>query len=143
MTAAEVIAQLGLAPHPEGGHFAETWRHRPADGSRGLGTSIYFLLAAGERSHWHRFDGHEQWHHYAGAPLELSVSVDGVGVSTAVLGTELLAGQRPQLDVPAHAWQSARTLGDWTLVGCTASPAFEFEGFELAPEGWAPGMGSL
>jgi predicted cupin superfamily sugar epimerase len=141
MTAAEIIEQLGLVPHPEGGHYIETWRHAPSEGGRGAGTSIYFLLQRDEVSHWHRCDSHEQWHFYDGAALELSVSIDGVEVQTNLLGRDIAADQRPQRDVPAGAWQSARSLGEWTLVGCTVSPAFEFDSFELAPPGWKPGSG--
>ncbi len=133
MTPDEIIELLGLEPHPEGGCFAETWRHVPGDGGRGAGTAIYFLLRAGEVSHWHRVDAAEIWHHYAGDPLELAIGEDRV-----ILGTDLAAGQRPQRVVPAGVWQSARTLGAWTLVGCTVSPAFTFDGFELAPPGWSP-----
>ncbi|MEO0495127.1 MAG: cupin domain-containing protein [Actinomycetota bacterium] len=139
LTAEEIIELLGLEPHPEGGRFAETWR-APGDG-RSAGTAIYFLLRAGERSHWHRVDAAEIWHHYAGAPLVLSTS-DGVTVDDIVLGTDLRAGERPQAVVSAHAWQAARALGDWTLVGCTVSPGFEFAGFELAPPDWEPGGAS-
>lgn len=138
-TADEVIALLGLQPHPEGGHFAETWRAVDPGGRRGAGTAIYFLLAAGERSHWHRVDAAEVWHWYAGAPLELRVSADGVAERVTVLGGDLNNGERPQHVVPAGAWQAASSLGAWTLVGCTVSPAFEFAGFELAPPGWKPG----
>ncbi len=138
-TAADVINRLGLQPHPEGGHYAETWRHTPADGGRGSGTAIYYLLAAGERSHWHRVDAAEIWHYYAGDALALSISEDGESSETLVLGPDLAAGQRPQQVVPAGAWQSAQSLGEWTLVGCTVSPAFEFEGFEMAPPDWRPG----
>lgn len=139
LTPDEVIALLGMQPHPEGGHFVETWRHTAPDGGRGAGTAIYFLLQAGERSHWHRVDADEAWHWYAGAPLELRVSTDGLTEGAAVLGSDLLAGERPQRVVPAGAWQAAASLGAWTLVGCTVSPAFEFAGFELAPPGWGPG----
>jgi hypothetical protein len=136
----DLIRRLGLQPHPEGGHFVETYRAPPADGgTRGATTAIYFLLRAGERSHWHRVDAIEIWHWYAGAPLELSISRDGDTAQTVTLGTDFAAGQRPQAVVPPHAWQAARTLGAWTLVGCTVSPAFEFAGFTLAPPGWAPG----
>jgi predicted cupin superfamily sugar epimerase len=136
MDADEIIDALELRPHPEGGWFAETWRDegRP----RGAGTAIYFLLRAGERSHWHRVDAAETWHHYAGAPLELAIARDGGPVTTAVLGIDLAAGQRPQATVPAGAWQAAVSTGPFTLVGCTVAPAFEFEGFELAPPGWEP-----
>lgn len=138
-TAAEIIRHLGLAPHPEGGHFRETWRDVPAPADRAHSTAIYYLLAAGEVSHWHRVDAAEVWHFYGGAPLELSVSADGEANQTVLLGPDVVAGQRPQAVVPRHAWQSARSLGDWTLVGCTVAPGFEFAGFELAPAGWSPG----
>lgn len=135
-TADEIIAGLGLAPHPEGGHYRETFRHRPGDGGRGAVTVIYYLLRAGERSAWHRIDATEIWHFYAGAPLELEIA-DGDARSSArtsiVLGTDFAAGMAAHGVVPAHAWQSARSLGAWTLVGCTVAPAFEFSGFELAP----------
>jgi len=135
----EIIDVLGLQPHPEGGWFAETWRDDAAP--RGAGTAIYFLLRTGERSHWHRVDAAETWHHYAGAPLELSIvgaGADATTRTTLVLGTDLSAGQRPQATVPAGAWQAAVTTGEFTLVGCTVAPAFRFEGFELAPPGWEP-----
>jgi uncharacterized protein len=138
MPAAEVIRLLGLQPHPEGGHFRETWRHHPEGGGRGTGTAIYYLLAAGERSAWHRVDAMEIWHWYAGAPLALSLSADGENVEVRELGSVLAEGQRPQLQVPPGYWQAAESLGAWTLVGCTVSPAFEFAGFEMAPDGWAP-----
>ncbi len=132
MTADETIAALGLAPHPEGGHYRETFRHVPQGGGRGAMTAIYYLLKAGERSHWHRVDAAEIWHWYAGAPLALHMP------QRHILGPDLAAGQRPQLTVPAHEWQSAESLGDWTLAGCTVGPAFEFKGFEMAPVGWNP-----
>lgn len=130
---------LSLQPHPEGGWYRETWRADAADGQRPAGTMIQYLLRAGERSHWHRVDSAEIWHHYAGAPLELSTSATGDDIDVRVLGSDLLAEERPQLVVDPGAWQSARTLGEWTLVGCTVSPGFEFEHFELAPDGWTPG----
>jgi predicted cupin superfamily sugar epimerase len=139
-TADEIIAQLDLQPHPEGGWFRETWRHRPGDGSRGAGTAIHFLLRAGERSHWHRVDADELWHFHAGAPLRLSRAPDDATPPTdALLGVDLAAGQLPQLRVPVGWWQAAASTGDWTLVSCTVSPAFLFEHFELAPPGFAPG----
>ena len=135
--AAEVVARLGLARHPEGGWYRETWRDD--SGGRGAGTAIYYLLAAGERSHWHRIDATEIWHWYAGAPLDLALSFDGVAVLRHRLGPDLAADQRPQLVVPPGAWQSALSTGAWSLVGCTVSPAFRFDGFEMAPPGWQPG----
>lgn len=139
LTAARVIEILGLRPHPEGGHFAETFRDPASAGGRSHGTAIYFLLAAGERSHWHRVDATEIWHWHAGAPLVLSVSTDGQTVEDRRLGADLAAGERPQGVVPARAWQAAVSTGAWTLVGCTVSPGFEFAGFELAAPGWRPG----
>jgi len=136
LSAAEVIALLGLAPHPEGGHFRETFRDGAA-GGRGASTAIYFLLRAGERSHWHRVDAAEVWHWHAGAPLRLSIA-DAGGRRDLVLGARLGSGERPQGVVPPHAWQAAESLGAWTLVGCTVAPAFDFAGFELAPPGWEP-----
>ena len=137
MEAEAIIAALGLQPHPEGGRYAETYRHVPPGGGRGAMTAIYFLLRRGERSHWHRVDADEMWHWYAGAPLRLSIAGAG-GRSDPVLGPDLAAGARPQLLVPAGEWQAAESLGAWTLVGCTVAPAFEFAGFELAPPGWEP-----
>ncbi len=130
----QIIATLGLEPHPEGGHFAETYRHVPSAGGRGAMTAIYYLLRAGEISAWHRVnDADEIWHYYAGAPLELRR-----GREIIKLGPDIAAGQRPQALIPMGEWQSARSLGEWTLVGCTVGPAFEFEGFEMAPAGWTP-----
>jgi len=137
--AAAVVTALGLLPHPEGGHFRETWRDRPADGGRGAGTAILFLLAEGQVSHWHRVDAAELWIWQAGAPLRLEVCADGRQVAALTLGPRLGGGDVLQGLVPAGAWQSAASLGAWTLVTCTVSPAFRFEGFELAPAGWRPG----
>ena len=133
-----VVRALGLLAHPEGGHYRETWRDRPADGGRGAGTAILFLLAEGEVSHWHRVDAAELWVWQAGAPLVLEVCENGRDVSGATLGPVLSEGHRPQGLVPRGAWQAARSAGAWTLVTCTVSPAFQFEGFELAPPGWRP-----
>lgn len=129
-----IIAALGLQPHPEGGHYRETWRDAPADGSRGAGTAILFLLRAGERSHWHRVDAAEFWLWHAGAPLALR-RAPGPDLR---LGPNLAAGEALQGLVPAHAWQAAEPQGGWTLVTCTVAPAFTFAGFELAPPGWSP-----
>ena len=139
LPAEEVVRLLGLAPHPEGGFYRETFRAAAPDSDRGASTAIYCLLRRGEISAWHRVDADEAWHHYAGAPLELLLSPDGRQRSVTRLGSDLAAGERPQAVVPAGAWQSARSLGDWTLVGCTVAPAFEFAGFEMAPAGWEPG----
>jgi predicted cupin superfamily sugar epimerase len=137
-TAAEIIARLELKPHPEGGHYRETFRdsRRDANG-RSASTAIYFLLARGERSHWHRIDAAEVWHYYAGSALNLQIA-DEVGQRCINLGPDLAAGEVPQAIVPAQAWQAAESTGDWTLVGCTVAPGFEFAKFELAPKGWAP-----
>ena len=137
----DLIDRLGLQPHPEGGWFSETWRHQPHDGERGSGTAIYFLLRAAESSHWHRVDATEIWHHYLGGPLALSIAETSDGpVEEVMLGPDIAAGQRPQAIVPAGAWQAARSLEGAVLVGCTVSPAFLFEAFELAPPHWEPGQ---
>ena len=137
-TAQEVIAELGMQPHPEGGHYRETFRDNNVDaGGRSRSTAIYFLLARGERSHWHRVDAVETWHYYAGAALTLRIA-DDKGQRSVKLGADLAAGEEPQAIVPPHAWQAAESNGDWTLVGCTVAPAFEFSGFTLAPKDWAP-----
>ena len=134
-----IIEALGMRPHPEGGWYVETFRDA-AGGPRGHSTAIYFLLERGQVSHWHLVkDAVEIWHHHSGAPLELSISGDAQRVDRLTLGPDILSGQRPQGIVPAGAWQSARSLGDWTLVGCTVAPGFDFSAFELAPPGWEPG----
>lgn len=138
-SAEAVIRLLGLEPHPEGGHFRETFRDAHGTDGRAHSTAIYYLLKRGERSHWHRVDAAELWHFYAGAPLALHVAKDSEASEAVTLGNDLAAGERPQAVVPAGAWQSAESLGDWTLVGCTVAPGFEFSGFEMAPPGWAPG----
>ena len=139
MTAAEVIRLLGLQPHPEGGHFHETFRDgQLVNGARAASTAIYYLLARGERSHWHRVDAAEAWHWYSGAPLKLGIAESGKPATFATLGSDLAHGERPQLIVPPGAWQSAESLGDWTLVGCTVAPGFEFAKFEMAPPDWKP-----
>jgi predicted cupin superfamily sugar epimerase len=138
MTPDQVIERLGLAPHPEGGHYAETYRHQPPGGGRGACTSIHYLLKAGERSHWHRVDAAEVWNFHAGEALRLRISDDGHRVRVVRLGPDIAAGEVPQAVVPPGAWQAAEPLGAWTLVGCTVAPAFEFAGFELAPPGWEP-----
>ena len=138
LSAAEVVQLLRLEPHPEYGHYRETFRdsHTVA-GGRSASTAIYFLLRAGERSRWHRVDAAEVWHWYAGAPLQLRIA-DGSACTSVRLGSDLATGERPQAVVPARAWQNAESLGAWTLVGCTVAPGFEFVGFELAPRDFQP-----
>jgi predicted cupin superfamily sugar epimerase len=140
-TAPDIIRLLDLKPHPEGGHFRETFRDsRTVEGGRAASTAIYFLLARGERSHWHRVDAVEVWHFHAGSALELEIARHDQGpIERVMLGSSLAAGERPQAVVPVHAWQAAQSLGDWTLVGCTVAPGFDFSGFALAPKGWSPG----
>jgi predicted cupin superfamily sugar epimerase len=136
-SAADIVARLDLKPHPEGGHYRETFRDVSLDESgRARSTAIFFLLARGERSHWHRIDAVEIWHYYAGDALSLQIAEDG-GRRSIRLGSDLDAGEVPQAIVPAHAWQAAESTGDWTLVGCTVAPGFDFAAFELAPKGWA------
>ena len=133
MTAKDIIAALGLAPHPEGGFFRETWR---ADGpGRAAGTAIYFLLRGEDDNRWHQVDAAEIWHFYAGAPLILSLSETDEGPAVDhMLGADLQQGECPQVIVPPGFWQKARCTGDYTLVGCTVSPGFEFDHFKIAPE---------
>ncbi|ETR77491.1 cupin [Afipia sp. P52-10] len=135
--AADIITRLGLQPHPEGGHYRETFRDRRCDAAgRAASTAILFLLAHGERSHWHRIDAVEVWHYYAGAALELTIADDAL--RTVRLGPDIVNGETPQAIVPVRAWQAARSTGDWTLVGCTVAPGFDFAGFELAPPDFKP-----
>jgi len=138
LSAADIIRLLDLEPHPEGGHYRETFRDAQGDGRRAASTAIYFLLAADEVSHWHRVDAVEVWHWHAGAPLVLSIAPPDGPATDMTLGPDLAAGARPQGIVPAHYWQSARSLGAWTLVSCTVAPGFLFEAFELAPKSFAP-----
>jgi uncharacterized protein len=139
-TAAEIVARLELKPHPEGGYYRETFRDTRVDtNGRAFSTAIYFLLARGERSQWHRIDAVEVWHYYAGSSLTLRIAHDGCTQHTVRLGPDVSQGERPQAIVPAQAWQTAETSGDWTLVGCTVAPGFEFASFELASKEWAPG----
>jgi predicted cupin superfamily sugar epimerase len=137
-SANDIIASLDLKPHPEGGHYRETFRDPAVDADgRSRSTAIYFLLARGERSHWHRIDAVEVWHYYAGDALTLRIADDD-GTRSITLGPGLAAGEAPQAIVPAYAWQAAESAGDWTLVGCTVAPGFDFATFELAPKHWAP-----
>lgn len=138
MNAAEIVALLDLAPHPEGGYYRQTFADA-VPGGRANSTAIYYLLEGGPAGRWHRVDAAEVWHHYAGAPLRLSVSSDGRTVSEAILGPDLADGHRPQVVIQPGHWQSAQSLGNWTLVGCTVAPGFQFEFFEMAPDGWTPG----
>jgi len=144
LTADQIISLLGLEPHPEGGCFCETYRDPARTGTgRAASTAIYFLLRAGEVSRWHKVDAAEVWHHYAGAPLDLAVAPPTGGVNRTILGCDLAAGERPQAVVPASHWQQARSLGEFTLVGCTVAPGFEFSGFVMAPDGFEPGTGTV
>jgi uncharacterized protein len=134
----DIIARLDLKPHPEGGHYRETFRDSSADANgRSRSTAIYFLLARGERSHWHRIDAVEVWHYYAGDALTLRIA-NHDGTRSITLGPDIATGEAPQAIVPAYAWQAAESIGDWTLVGCTVAPGFDFATFELAPKHWTP-----
>ncbi len=148
-----VVARLGLERHPEGGWFGRFLTHPDGGDGRPVLTAIHYLLAAGERSHWHRIDAIEVWAHAGGRPLALHVSADGEGWRTHVLGPDAAAGQEPSVAVPAHAWQSAEVADGggpaeppgsdgegWSLVVCAVAPGFTFEGFELAPPCWSPGL---
>lgn len=143
LPAAEVIARLGLAPHPEGGWYRQTWRAPAPGGERPVASAIHFLLDAGERSHWHAVDAGELWLWHAGVPVTLSLAPSASGpIAEIVLGADLRAGERPQAIVPAGHWQAAAPRGDgWALVSCVVAPAFDFAGFVLAAPDWAPGGG--
>lgn len=139
MTPTDIINKLNLQPHPEGGWYSETWRGD--EQPRASGTAIYFLLEAHQQSHWHRVDAVEIWHWYAGSPMELHIH-DGGETSVHILGPNLSDGQHPQLIVPKNAWQKSIPIEGWVLVGCTVSPGFEFDGFEMAERAWEPPNGS-
>jgi len=139
----DVVRLLELAPHPEGGFYRQTFRDSsPVGGGRAASTAIYYLLPGGGISAWHRVDAAEVWHFYAGAALELKIAAQGAPIEVLRLGAALATGERPQAVVPAGVWQSARSLGpgphEWTLIGCTVAPGFEFAGFELAPADFSP-----
>jgi predicted cupin superfamily sugar epimerase len=138
MDADQLIHTLGLQPHPEGGWYVETWRAPVEEGQRATSTGIYFLLRAGERSHWHRVDADELWLYHDGGPLRLSVAAGDRPLEHHMLGRDFAAGQAPQVVVPASQWQTAAPLGGWTLVSCVVAPGFRFDGFELAPPDWHP-----
>jgi uncharacterized protein len=138
VTPDSIIAQLGMSPHDEGGHFAEAWRGAETNEGRASGTSIYYMLRAGERSQWHRVDATELWLFHAGGPLALDyVNAEGV-VQRCTLGPALDSGEKLQVVVPAGCWQTAMPLGSWTLVACVMVPGFTPEGWELAPPHWTP-----
>lgn len=139
MSPKDIIATLGMERHPEGGWFKESFRDPDTSDGRAASTAIYYLLEKGDRSHWHRVDAAEVWHFYAGSPLELYLSPDGRWTEMLVLGPDIVAGALPQIVVPRGHWQAAEPTGDWTLVGCTVAPGFEFAGFEMAPPDWQPG----
>lgn len=139
LDAQTIIRILGMAPHPEGGWYAETFRSQAERGSRSAVSAIYFLLQQGERSHWHTVDACEIWLWHAGSPLRLHISVDGQRTETLRLGSDLAAGERPQAVVPIHAWQSAESSDGWSLVSCLVAPGFQYGGFTMAPAGWSPG----
>ncbi len=139
VSAKDIIKQLDLAPHPEGGWYRETWRAGAPPGTRASATAIYFLLDKGQRSHWHKIDATEIWLYHAGAPLRLEISDDARTIKTVTLGADFAQGEQPQAIVPPDCWQAAQTFGDWTLVSCTVAPGFEFTGFDLAAPDWTPG----
>lgn len=138
ISAGALILLLKLERHPEGGWYRQIFQDIAPGDERAKSTAIYYLLEGGDRSHWHRVDAAEIWHFYAGSPLELGLSPDGKGKITQTLGIDFATGQRPQIIVPTGQWQSAKSLGEWTLCGCTVAPGFEFNGFEMAKPDWEP-----
>jgi predicted cupin superfamily sugar epimerase len=139
LAARDVIALLELDRHPEGGWYRQTFADPHPEGARHLSTAIYYLLEGGDLSAWHRVDAAEVWHWHAGAPLKLRLSHEGKVIDEHILGPDLRRGERPQVVVPRHCWQTAKSLGAWTLVGCTVAPGFQFSGFEMAEADWEPG----
>jgi len=138
LEAKDIIEQFDLKRHPEGGWYRETFRDEEQVNGRSLSTAIYYLLEAGDYSHWHKVDATEIWHYYAGSPMVITLSPNGHDASAHRLGMNLHNHEQPQIIVPKNHWQTAESLGNWTLVGCTVSPAFEFDGFEMAPDDWRP-----
>ena len=138
-TADQIIRLLDLEPHPEGGWYRQTFADMAEGERRPHSTAIYYLLEAGVEGKWHRVDSAEVWHWYGGAPMIVTTSRDGRARSENRLGPDIVAGERPQLVVPGWCWQSARSLGAWSLAGCTVAPGFLFSKFEMAPDGWQPG----
>ena len=139
MDSQALIASLGLAPHPEGGWYRETWRETAGGDQRGHATAIYFLLEAGQRSHWHRVDAAEMWLFHAGTAIDLRMAPgDSGAVETIRVGVDVAAGERPQALVPAGWWQAAETRDGWALLSCVVAPGFDFAGFELAAPDWQP-----
>ncbi len=142
VAARQIIETLGLSPHPEGGWYRETWRKFAPGSERAGGTAIYFLLEAGQRSHWHRVDADELWLWHAGNPLDLLIAEeDSQAIRTIPLGGDVTRGYAPHWLVPANRWQSTEARAGWALVSCVVVPGFQFEGFELAPPGWTPAAG--
>lgn len=140
-TAQDMIELLALKPHPEGGFYRRTYQHDDGPSERGFSTAIYYLLEGKDTALWHRTDGDEIWHWYAGAPLTLQIANPTMEITKHTLGTNFDIGQRPQVLVPGNLWQHASSQGDWTLCGCTVSPGFEFLSYELADKDWHPSKG--
>lgn len=147
-SASALIEQLGLAAHPEGGWYKETWRGAAGADGRAGGTAILFLLRAGEASHWHTVDAAELWFWQAGDPVELRLAAGDAGpVRSVILGADVGAGQQLQGLVAPGEWQAARPATGsgvearhgYSLVSCVVVPGFDFAGFVLAPPGWEPG----
>ncbi len=128
-----LIQKFGMQPHPEGGHYAETFRDQSDE--RGTVSCIYFLLKAGEVSAWHRIDATEIWHFVDGAPLTLTLYTEGGKPEERTLGNSIAQGEEPHIIIAPHEWQSARSNGAWTLISCIVAPAFNFEGFEMLKGG--------
>jgi len=135
-----IIAKLGLAPHPEGGWYRETWRAGTEPGTRPGGTAILYLLEQGHCSHWHRVDAAELWLWHAGSAIDLKLAhEDSSGWATIRLGGDVLGGDSAQALIPANRWQAADAVRGWVLVSCVVVPGFEFAGFEMAAPDWQPG----
>ena len=129
----KLIEQLKMNPHPEGGYYSESFRDR--DNSVSL---IYYLLKKEQRSHWHRLTKNEILHFYKGDPLSVHISADAKTTITKKLGSGISSNENLHLVIHAGSWFSMNSEGDYSLIGCTVSPAFDYADFELAPPNWKP-----
>lgn len=135
--AEQLIRELQLQPHPEGGFYREIYRSgvqvQPLDGRdrRAALTTIYFLLPAGAHSRWHRVSSDEVWHLYEGGPLELLIADPSARAFQSIVLTQPSVQAGPVYTVPAGWWQAAKPRGDYALVGCTVGPGFEFADFSF------------
>ena len=128
----EIIQKLEMIPHPEGGYFKESYRDKNV-------SLIYYLLKKNEKSHWHRLTKNEILHFYDGDPLKLLISKDGKNIEEIILNNKINNDQIFHYIVKARTWFSMESQGEYSLIGCTVAPPFDYDDFELAPKNWKPG----